>query len=238
MASKFITVSIEIMRDKNLSPNQKFILAEIVQLSSLKAGCFAQNIHFSELIGVTKQAVSNAINELEKKGYIHIDNSKTRRNYGRIITVHDNVPPYTQECTPIHEYVYPIHDGVETKGNIHINIQNNKHNNKTASPIDDSENKKEKLSSKFIEDQFNHLWLNQQFKKTGKEPALRAFSKLCKTRWKTEQEITEVTQLIIEDIAERFEFIGDRKSPFKNKMLSSYLNQNGWKDEDTVVWEN
>ena len=53
MATKFITVSIEIMHDNNLTPNQKFILAEIQQLSSLEKGCIASNRHFSELIGIT-----------------------------------------------------------------------------------------------------------------------------------------------------------------------------------------
>ena len=65
MATKFITISIEIMHDKNLSPNQKFILAEIEQLSSLKAGCYATNRHFSELTGISKSGVSKAINDLE-----------------------------------------------------------------------------------------------------------------------------------------------------------------------------
>ena len=41
MATKFITVSIEIMHDKNLTPNQKFILAEIEQLTQLDRSCFA-----------------------------------------------------------------------------------------------------------------------------------------------------------------------------------------------------
>jgi hypothetical protein len=87
MATKFITVSVETMRDKNLSPNQKFILSEIQQLSTLDKGCFANNRHFSELIGISNSGVSKAITGLEKLGYISIDNSKTKRNNGRIITI-------------------------------------------------------------------------------------------------------------------------------------------------------
>jgi DNA-binding MarR family transcriptional regulator len=87
MANQFITVSIEIMHDKNLTPNQKFILAEIEQLSTLENGCIASNKHFSDLIGITTQGVSKAINQLSKDGYITIDNAQTKRNFGRVITI-------------------------------------------------------------------------------------------------------------------------------------------------------
>mgnify|MGYP003594820377 CR=1 FL=1 len=104
MATKFITVSIEIMHDKNLTPNQKFILAEIEQLTQLDRGCFASNKHFSELIGISIAGVSNAIQDLEKKRYIIIDNSDTKRNFGRKITIHSGVES-------------SIHSGVESKEN-------------------------------------------------------------------------------------------------------------------------
>lgn len=118
MATKFITVSIDIMHDKNLSPNQKFILAEIEQLSSLEKGCIASNRHFSELIGISVAGVSNAINDLVKKGYIHVDNSQTKRNHGRIITIHSDVDP-------LHSDVIGIHSDVETKENKTINKTKN-----------------------------------------------------------------------------------------------------------------
>ena len=110
MATEFIVVPINIMHDKNLTPNQKFILSEIKQLSTLEHGCIASNRHFAELVGIKVQGVSNAINDLAKKEYIVIDNSKTVRNYGRVITIHENV-------SPIHQNVSTIHENVETKGN-------------------------------------------------------------------------------------------------------------------------
>ena len=39
MATKFITISIEIMQNKDLTQTEKFLLAEIEQLSSLEKGC-------------------------------------------------------------------------------------------------------------------------------------------------------------------------------------------------------
>ncbi len=103
MATKFITVSIEIMHDKKLSPNQKFILAEIEQLNSLDKGCIGSNKHFAELTGITPQGVSKAIHDLENKGYIKIDNAQTKRNFGRIITINSGKSA--------------INSGLESKGN-------------------------------------------------------------------------------------------------------------------------
>lgn len=115
MATKFITVSIEIMRDQNLNQSQKFLLAEIGQLTSLEKGCFASNSHFSELIGISKENVSKNINDLEKKGYISIEIVKGSRNHTRIITITDSVrPPYQNSKTP-------LSNRQETKENITIN---------------------------------------------------------------------------------------------------------------------
>ena len=119
MATKFITVSIEIMHDKNLNQSQKFILAEIEQLSQLDKGCFASNGHFSELIGITKENVSRNINELEKMGYIAIEIKKGSRNHTRTITLTTLVrPPYQNSKTPLLKQQ-------ETKGIKQSNITNN-----------------------------------------------------------------------------------------------------------------
>jgi len=115
MATKFVTVSIEIMHDKKLSPNQKFILAEIHQLNSLEKGCFASNKHFAELIGITTQGVSKSINQLSEMGYIAIDNAQTKRNFGRVITINSGKSG--------------INSGLESKENITVN--------KTISKFDD-----------------------------------------------------------------------------------------------------
>jgi DNA-binding MarR family transcriptional regulator len=86
MATKFITVSIEIMHDVKLNQSQKFLLAEIEQLQTLKHGCIASNAHFSELIGIAKESVSRNLSDLENKGYITIEIVNGSRNHERIIT--------------------------------------------------------------------------------------------------------------------------------------------------------
>jgi len=114
MATKFITVPIELMHDKQLSANQKFILAEIMQLCSLEKGCIASNMHFSELVGITTMGVSKALHDLEEKGYIKIDNAQTKRNFGREITINSGK-------SPINSGKSPINSGLESKENKTIN---------------------------------------------------------------------------------------------------------------------
>lgn len=122
MATKFITVSIEIMHDKNLNQSQKFMLAEIEQLCSLEHGCFASNSHFAELIGITKENVSRNLNDLKDMGYINIEIENGSRNHTRIVTLTNLVSPPYQNSKP------PLLKQQETKEN----IQNNKTNNKDA----------------------------------------------------------------------------------------------------------
>jgi len=125
MASKFITVSIEIMHDTNLSPNQKFILAEIEQLCSLERGCFASNKHFSELIGITKQGASKAIQKLQTDGYIHVEIIQGSRNTERIITLIDRSSNVVQEVSTEVDGVSTGVDRVSTQvdGGINSGLQ-------------------------------------------------------------------------------------------------------------------
>lgn len=119
MATKFITISIEIMHDKNLTANQKFILAEIEQLSELEKGCVASNVHFSSLTGIAKESVSRCISDLEKKGYISTEIVAGTRNHIRVIRINKMLrPPKQNVKTPLTKHQ-------ETKENIQSNIQDN-----------------------------------------------------------------------------------------------------------------
>lgn len=119
MATKFIAVSVEIMRDPNLNQSQKFILAEIEQLTTLEKGCFATNLHFANLIGISKENVSKNINSLMEKGYIFIEIVNGSRNHTRIITLTSLIrPPYQIDKTP-------LSNRQETKDNIQSNKTNN-----------------------------------------------------------------------------------------------------------------
>jgi DNA-binding Lrp family transcriptional regulator len=115
MATRFITVSIEIMHDKNLTANQKFILAEIEQLSQLDNGCIASNQHFSELTGIARESVSRSIKDLEVKGYINTEIINGSRNHLRKISLNKTSNPPKQNIKP------PLTKHQETKENKTIN---------------------------------------------------------------------------------------------------------------------
>lgn len=108
MATKFITVPIEIMHDKKLNQSQKFLLAEIHQLISLEKGCIAGNKHFSDLIGITRSNVSKNLNDLEKKKYIKTEVVIGTRNHTRIITLAETTsPPCQSSKTPLVKVANP-----------------------------------------------------------------------------------------------------------------------------------
>ena len=154
MATKFITVSIEIMHDKNLNQSQKFLLAEIEQLSQLDNGCYASNKHFSDLIGITKENVSRNINELQKMGYIEVRIKAGSRNHTRIITLTEIVrPPYQNSKTPLLKQQDPLTKVVRDYSNKTSNIQINT----TVNNI--------------VEEIVNHLndVLNKNYKHTGQK---------------------------------------------------------------------
>jgi biotin operon repressor len=126
MATRFITVSIEIMHDKNLTHSQKFILAEIEQLASLEKGCIATNEHFAELIGIAKESVSRSINDLKDKGYINIEIVNGSRNHTRIITINNLLTLNKTSRPPKQNVKTPLTKDQETKENIQVNKTKNK----------------------------------------------------------------------------------------------------------------
>ncbi len=115
MAARFITVSVDILQDKELNQSQKFILAEIEQLTQLELGCIATNDHFAKLIGISKENVSKNLNSLKSKGYIDVEIIKGSRNHQRHITLIKLITPPYQSSNP------PLSNRQETKGNIQSN---------------------------------------------------------------------------------------------------------------------
>lgn len=75
---KFVTIPIEIFQNTDLSPNEKFLLAEINGLANYSA-CYASNKYFAEYLKVSVSAVEKMIAHLKEMGYIKIEkHSKTR----------------------------------------------------------------------------------------------------------------------------------------------------------------
>ena len=63
----------EIWLNKDLSTNEKILLAEIESLGGLSNGCFASNQYLAEFFGLSKDRISKLISGLKNKGYITVE---------------------------------------------------------------------------------------------------------------------------------------------------------------------
>ena len=79
--------------DTNLRDSEKLMYGEITTLTTKTGECWASNGYFAKLYGVTPQAVSKWLKDLEKCGYIHISYKyKGKQIKTRIITLGVSTP--------------------------------------------------------------------------------------------------------------------------------------------------
>jgi hypothetical protein len=71
-SKKGIFIQIEIMINENLDWCNKALLQEIINLNSLKDGCYASDQHFADLLHISRQATNKRINQLENLGYLSL----------------------------------------------------------------------------------------------------------------------------------------------------------------------
>ena len=63
----------EIWLNKDLSTNEKVLLAEIDSLGGSSDGCFASNQYFADFFDLSKDRISRLISGLKNKGYITVE---------------------------------------------------------------------------------------------------------------------------------------------------------------------
>lgn len=68
--SYYAIITADVRYDKRLRPNEKLLFGEITCLTNKLGYCYSTNNYFAELYGVTPQAVSRWVSNLEKCGYI------------------------------------------------------------------------------------------------------------------------------------------------------------------------
>lgn len=104
---KGIWIPKEICTLNDIGWTEKLLLSEIYTLSYSKE-CYANNEHFSKILGITKESVSRIINRLVKLKYLNseikykINNKQIERrilkiNYYKLINKNDNTSP--QNCS-------------------------------------------------------------------------------------------------------------------------------------------
>jgi len=69
----------QVRYDETLSSSAKLIYAEISALSEQKGYAWADNEYFARIYGITVRTVIRQLNELQKAGYLCIENSGTTR---------------------------------------------------------------------------------------------------------------------------------------------------------------
>lgn len=132
---------------KDISSTQKLLLGLISSLSNLKGYCFASNEYLAELLDVSKTTVSQAISDLETKGYL-----------GRIIYRNDKKEIEQRILTIIIDKKTDIpisenHNTLPLKNDIPIS-KNRKENNKYNNNINNKYNKGVKPTLSQVEDFF------------------------------------------------------------------------------------
>lgn len=132
---------------KDISSTQKLLLGLISSLSNLKGYCFASNEYLAELLDVSKTTVSQAISDLETKGYL-----------GRIIYRNDKKEIEQRILTIIIDKKTDIpisenHNTLPLKNDIPIS-KNRKENNKYNNNINNKYNNGVKPTLSQVEDFF------------------------------------------------------------------------------------
>ena len=61
----------EVWLNKDLSANEKILLAEIDSLGGLSDGCFASNQYLAKFFGLSKDRISKLISGLKNKGDVY-----------------------------------------------------------------------------------------------------------------------------------------------------------------------
>lgn len=92
--SYYAIIPAEVRYDATLRPNEKLMYGEISALASATGECWASNRYFAELYGVSTQAASKWIKNLETRGYIttsYDESGQHRRIHLTAATLNDRL---------------------------------------------------------------------------------------------------------------------------------------------------
>lgn len=200
--SYFAVIPANVRYDERLRPNEKLLYGEITALCNEKGYCWASNHYFAHLYGVTPQAVSKWVLNLQKTGYISISyeyKPNTKEINTRIIQlVSINVDEVSTKVSGVSTNVDRGYQQKFKENNTGFN--NNKNN--------------------IYISEFSELW-NLYPRKIGKESALKAYVKARKSGT-----LFEAVKKGIEQYAE---YSKNQDVKFI-KHGSTWFNQKGWED--------
>jgi DNA-binding Lrp family transcriptional regulator len=222
----------EIYLNKDLTPTEKMLLAEIRSFSK-NGTCFASNEHFSEFLGISKGHVSKLLTKLNKLGLITVeliykkDSKEVDKRVVTPISFNEYTPTparvdplLAEEYTPTHSGLDPLlvdeQDKIQVTNTIKVQVKKNK-----------KINKKNSDSSEF-ESEFESLWAKYP-KKLGKDKALLSYIKARKSGKYTFNDIKNGLNKYIDYI----ELQGTDEQYIAYG--STWFNQERWKDDYIVT---
>ena len=146
----FAVIPASVRYDKRLKANEKLLYGEITALTNERGYCWASNKYFSDLYGVTTQAVSKWINGLKDCGYISIEytyKNGTKEIEGRRIKLAST--GVSEVSTNDSEGINKCFKGYQQKIKDN-NTDNNNTVNNTNEYIGDNNPTPEKKKSRFV----------------------------------------------------------------------------------------
>lgn len=166
----YAVLSANIRYNKELTLFEKMLYGEITALTNSKGYCFAKNKYFADLYERSSRQISRAFSNLEKNGFIIIENNNETDRKRRIFLTKNigkngvesttpldkNVYPPRQKCLPpLDKNVYPIY----SNNNINNNIREKSiKKEKISPPVFGIKNKYGKYQNVLLtEEEYNRL---------------------------------------------------------------------------------
>lgn len=173
--------------DNDLNGNAKLLYGELTALANEKGYCWATNLYFANLYGVSKRTIISWMKQLEKKKYISIklfykkDSKQVERRHIYILPFPTDTSFYDPSEENFITYGRNDHEGSEenfTTPSEENFTENNTLFNNTVNNTLDKKNSVEHSST--VSDSFEEIW--KQFpKKTNKKKAKEQFTKKIKS---------------------------------------------------------
>ena len=144
----------EVWLNKDLSTNEKVLLADIASLGGMSNGCFATNQYLADFFGLSKDRISKLISSLKNKGYITVELVYKEGTYEveqRLI----KIIPYSYFQLGGQNHLGGIgenNDYITNNYNINNNNNKSKSSKKRASKKSYGQYKNVKLTDKELED--------------------------------------------------------------------------------------
>ncbi len=162
----FITITSEVLRDKDLNPIEKLIFTEIMALTYSCGYCYASNSHFADIFDRAVETISRNISKLQSKGYIYSEVSQSDGNARKIFVKYTG-QPFPRKCQdPLDENVNTSYQKCQDPLD-----ENVKHSNTVSKSI--SKSLKKDTASGFSQNDFlesfieNHLSGMSESAKSG-----------------------------------------------------------------------